>query len=110
MLISGRENLSFGRLYKGWTVQENIVKKNDKPLISELNKVTKLIRKENLHKTKNVDIILQHNKEDGFYGVISSKTQGTPNHPLYKHSISRTDKNLLNSFKKWVKAWDKLYS
>jgi len=107
MHIEKTHPTNFGRLYKGYTVNE-IIEKGDKQLKSEMNKVSRAIRKENLHKTKNVDILLQHNERDGFYGVISSKKQGVPHSPFYKHPVS-TDGGVMEKFSLWVKIWDKLY-
>ena len=109
MIVSSVNSVNFGRLYRGNTIKKDIVEKNDKVLLTQVNRLEKALRKENLHKTKNVDVILQYREPEGFYGVISNKKQGTPNHPLYRHPLS-TDKNQLNNFGKWVLAWDKLYS
>ena len=103
------KSLNFGKLYNGHLVQVNILEPNNKILKKELDSVSRLIRKENLHKTKNVDIILQYTEEKGFYGVISSKTQGTPMHPCYWQPVPK-DENTLDKFINWVKAWDKLFS
>ena len=101
--------ISFVKLYNGYLVKENIIKANDSLLKKELNSISKLIRKENLHKKENVDIVLQYTKENGFYGVISSKIHGTPLCPGYKQNISK-DKIVLNKFIEWVKSWDNMYS
>ena len=107
--IKKTDSLNFEKLYNGYLVKENIIKPNNSTLKKELNSISKLIRKEDLHKKENVDIILQYTKENGFYGVISSKTQGTPMHPSYKKSISK-DKTVLDKFAEWVKCWDYMYS
>lgn len=109
MRVEKTNSLNFGRLYNGYLVEENIIKPNNKMLKRELNSISRLIRKEKLHKVENVDIVLQYTKEDGFYGVISSKTEGTPMHPYYKQVISK-DGIVLNKFVQWVKSWKNLYS
>ena len=110
MFINTADSTNFQKLYMGYSIKENIIKKNDKKLLSEVNKIAKSIRKQNLHKAKNVDIVLQHDEDFGyFYGVISSKKSGTPNHPQYSHKVS-ADKPLLENFANWVQAWDKLYA
>ena len=109
MNIDKIDSLNFGKLYNGYLVKENIIKQNNNTLKKELNSISRLIRKENLHKTENVDIVLQYTKENGFYGVISSKKQGTPMHPYYKHNISK-DKTIINKFAEWTKFWEKMYS
>ena len=101
--------ISFGKLYNGYLVKENIIKANDSLLKKELNSISRLIRKEKLHKKENVDIVLQYTKENGFYGVISSKTHGTPNCFGYKQNISK-DKTGLDKFVKWVNSWNYMYS
>ena len=101
--------MSFGKLYNGYLIKENIIKSNDSLLKKELNSISKLIRKENLHKKENVDIILQYTKGNGFYGVISSKTQGTPICRYNKQNISK-DKTGLDKFVEWVNCWDNMYS
>ena len=58
---SNRTNsLNFGKLYNGYCISENILKTNNKALKKELNSISRLIRKEELHKAENVDIILQY--------------------------------------------------
>ena len=108
MLVNSIDSTNFGKLYTGYTIKKNIIEKNYKNLIAKKDKIARAIRKENLHKAENVDIILQYNRNDGFYGVISSKTQGTPMHPYYRKFVSTEPKEFEN-FKKWVEMWDNAY-
>ena len=108
MLVNSIDSTNFGKLYTGYTIKKNIIEKNHKSLIAKKDKIARAIRKENLHKAENVDIILQYRRNEGFYGIISSKTQGTPNHPLYCKDVSTKPKEFEN-FKKWVEMWDNAY-
>ena len=108
MLVNSIDSTNFGKLYTGYTIKKNIIEKNYKNLIANKDKIARAIRKENLHKDENVDIILQYRRNEGFYGVISSKKQGTPMHPLYCKDVSTKPKEIEN-FKKWVEMWDNAY-
>ena len=108
MFINSIDSTNFGKLYTGYTIKKNIIEKNYKNLIAKKDKIARAIRKENLHKAENVDIILQYRRNEGFYGVISSKTQGTPMHPYYRKFVSTKPKEFEN-FKKWVEMWDNAY-
>lgn len=76
---------------------------------SQLGEIKNIFKENKFDKKRWVDVILNYNKEEGFYGVISSKEQGTPNNPHYRHSIS-TDKKVISSFKKWLNDWNHSYS
>ena len=80
----------------------------------ELTDFKSLIRANGWHKQKYVDIILGTEKDfksdkDVFFGVISSKNQGTPNCPDYKCYLGK-DKRSVLLFDKWVKGWNENYS
>lgn len=100
---------SFKSLYTGRFLQNELKENTSKQFIRHVNSIKRVIRKNNLHNKENVDIILQYQKEEGFYGVISSKNQGTPNNPAYRCSIDGT-KSGIDKFRQWVEAWDEAYS
>ena len=96
---------SFGELYVN-------VKPNElesEAIASQLAEIKDVFKQNKFDKKRWVDVILNYNKEEGFYGVISSKEQGTPINPNYKHPIS-TDKKVIFSFKKWLNDWNHAYS
>src|SRR5574344_592190 len=97
MQINQHINVAFGTLYQSKELKQ--LQKNPEFMKStgkELKTITNMIRKNNLHKAENVDIILSYNKEDKFYGVISSKEQGVPMGPAYKCPVS-SKKNLFKN-------------
>ncbi len=100
---------SFKGLSTGYLLSREIRHNTSKQFAQEVKSIRQIIRKNNLHKKDNVDIILQYSKEDGFYGVISSKQQGTPNNPSYKCPIDST-KSQIDKFIQWAEAWDEAYS
>lgn len=100
---------TFGTLYRGGTIKTILSKGASKGFKSELNATERAIRKNNLHKKENVDIILGYRKNEGLYGIISSKTQGTPLNPASECKISK-DKESVNKFSEWVDAWNDAYS
>ena len=109
MYIRNQNQTPFQSLYRGGNIK-NILRNNPtKEFTSELNSIERGIRKNNLHKKENVDIVLGYTKEDGFYGIISSKEQGTPMNPASECKVSK-DKDSMNKFTQWADAWDEAYS
>ena len=96
---------SFGDLY----INIKPADKKSEPVRSQLKEIKNIFKQNNFDKKRWVDVILNYNKEDGFYGVISSKEFGTPMNPHYKHPIS-SDKKVISSFKKWLNEWNHSYS
>ena len=108
MKIQTNNQPAFASLYRGGSVK-NILKNNPtKEFKSELGSIERGIRKNNLHKKENVDVILGYTKQDGFYGIISSKEQGVPMNPSSECKVSK-DKKSMNAFSEWVNAWDEAY-
>ncbi len=102
-------DLAFGNLYTSSTLKKTLKRnKDNKEFVQECNSIRRSLRKNNLHKKENVDVILSHNEKDGFYGVISSKEQGTPYHP---HSTCKINKepSKIEKFKDWVNSWNEAY-
>jgi len=101
---------NFGKLYNGKTIQKKIIEIQDRRLLAELDILTKAIKEKNLDVSENVDIILQYNNREGFYGLISLKDKGIPyNNPNYKKKVVNKPINLMN-FEKWYRTWEKVYS
>ena len=100
---------TFGTLYRGGVIKEVLKNGASKEFRAELGATERAIRKNNLHKKENVDVILGYRKNEGFYGIISSKTQGTPMNPASECKISK-DKESVNKFSEWVNAWNDAYS
>ena len=103
---------NFGKLYNGKTIQKKIIEKQDTKLLAELERLTKALKERNLDVSENVDIILQYNKREGFYGLISLKDRGIPyNNPAYKKKIVNMDKPAyLMNFEDWYRTWEYVYS
>lgn len=102
-------NLSFNKLYHGYTIEKKLEKNPSKKFLNELNSTEAIIKRNGLDRQENVDIILNYDKNDGFYGVISSKYEGVPNHPDALCKISKDPKDV-DKFSKWVENWNDLYS
>ena len=100
---------TFGTLYRGGTIKTILSKGASKEFKSELNATERAIRKNNLHKKENVDIILGYREQEGFYGIISSKKYGTPMNPSNECKIPKGQK-ITEFFTQWVDAWDEAYS
>ena len=108
MYIQDRTQLPFQSLYRGESIKYLLKRKPSREFKSELGSIERTIRKNNLHKKENVDIILNHDGSK-FYGVISSKEQGVPSNPAYRCSVAK-DKNSMSFFTDWVNVWDEAYS
>ena len=109
MYVQNNSRTSFGTLYRGGNVKALLKQGASKEFKSELRATERVIRNNNLHKKENVDVILGYTKEDGFYGVISSKEQGVPMNPASECKVSR-DKGSVKHFSDWVEAWNQAYS
>ena len=110
MNISQVSSQSFGNLVYGYGIQKQILgKKSSRAINLKLQKITKQIKDEKLDSLNNVDIILNYEKSDGFYGIISSKKQGVPNNPSYRFDLNRSEGSMSN-FVDWAKDWDSAYS
>lgn len=109
MYIQTDNSINYTSLYRGGTIKQILSKKHSKKFETELRGVENSIRKKELHKKENVDIILNYNKQDGFYGIISSKAEGTPMHPLNKCPVAKNEESM-NKFTKWVNDWNESYS
>ena len=102
-------NVNFKNLYDGYTLENRLEKKTSKKFLNELNGTRQAIKENGLDRLENVDIILNVDDEDKFYGVISSKKEGVPNHPQAVCEISTKEKDV-NKFAKWAENWNDLYS
>ena len=109
MYIQTDNRINYTSLYRGGTITEILGKRHTKKFEAELNSVENLIKSNKLHKKENVDIILNYTKQDGFYGVISSKAEGVPMNPASRCSIGKS-KESVNNFTSWVNGWNESYS
>ena len=110
MLIKSLNITSFGTLYNSIGLDNFLASgKNSPEFKKELSTARSIIRENGLHKKKNVDLILNYNDSDGFYTVISSKKQGVPMNPNYRHPVRQT-RELIQSLTNWVSSWDYAYS
>ena len=103
------QNPSHKNLYKSNSLKQ-LEKNATKDFLNSVEKVSKTIKTQGLHKLENVDIFLNYTKEQGFYGIISSKKEGTPNHPKNTCPISIIDGESIDNFSNWAKDWDSAYS
>ena len=103
---------NFGKLYNGKTIQKKIIETQNTRLLTELDKLTKAIKERKLDVSENVDIILQYNNREGFYGLISLKDKGVPyNNPAYKKKIVNMNNPVyLMNFENWYRTWEYVYS
>ena len=102
-------NVNFKNLYDGYTLENRLEKKTSKKFLNELNGTRQAIKENGLDRLQNVDIILNVDDNDKFYGVISSKAEGVPHHPQATCEISTKEKDV-NKFTKWAENWNDLYS
>lgn len=109
MQVQKTNNISFGGLFHGDTINEAFKVKASKKFKTDLRKIEYLIRKNDLHKQPNVDILLHYSKDIGFYGIISSKKQGVPMCMGYTCKLDESP-NAIKKFTDWVNAWNDLYS
>lgn len=105
--ISG-SNYSFGRLYLSSEIERKLANGASKKFISQVESVTNLIRQNNLHRKKYVDIILSYDKY-GLKGIISSKREGVPMNPDAFMSIKNPKKEI-KEITNWVNCWNYAYS
>ena len=79
-------------------------------VVSQIPKIKDVFAKNKFDKKRWTDVILTYDNDNNrFYGIISSKKEGVPYNPHYKHAIS-TDKKVISSFKKWLNEWNHSYS
>lgn len=108
MYIQCQNQVSYGSLYRGSSIKSIMKSHPSKKFKSQLGYIERGIRKNNLHKKENVDVILNYDGGE-FYGVISSKEQGIPSNPAYRCFV-KPDKESMGFLTEWVKAWDDAYS
>jgi len=99
--MSKVSEVSFGRICIGKPLKSN------PQLKKQAESLARYLRRRNLHKTKYVDVFLHHDDYRGFYGVISSKKQGTPMNPHYRTPIV---KEKLENFVSWLQEWEYNYN
>lgn len=98
-------NVSFGRLKIN--IDRNLLKSS--PIRQELQQIKKICTENGFSRKRNVNVLLEYEKDKGFVGVVESKKQGIPNNPDYKHPIS-TKKDDVSNFGQWLNQWDYMYS
>ena len=101
-------NNSFGRLYLSSEIQEKLSNGAPQKFIRQVDSITNLIRQNNLHRKKYVDIILSCDKY-GLKGIISSKQEGIPMNPDAFMSINNPKKDI-KEITNWVNSWNYSYS
>ena len=101
-------NNSFGRLYLANSLRKKVTSGVSEKLNQEVAAISRIIRKNDLHKRRYVDIILAHD-DLGFKSFISSKKEGVPMNP---NAIKRIGDlaNEIDSFRDWVDDWNYAYS
>ena len=111
MQVDSVSGTSFGHVVYGSGVDKNILSNRlvQRNKIMQLQKVTKLVKDAKLDMLKNVDIILDYSKDEGFYGIISPKMHEIPNNPSYKCTIKPVDGSI-GYFRSWANEWDSAYS
>ena len=106
---NNQNNISHKALHKTNSLKQ-LEKASSKEFLSQVDAITKELYNKNLHELPNVDIYLNYTNKVGFYGIISSKIEGTPNHPLNTCAIPENNSKSINEFANWAKSWDEAYS
>ncbi|MBQ4115173.1 hypothetical protein IJD34_07185 [bacterium] len=106
---NSQKSFSYKALHKTPSLKQ-LEKAGTKEFLTQVETITKELYNKNLHELPNVDIYLNYTSKNGFYGIISSKLEGTPNHPLNTCSISENNTKSINEFTNWAKSWDEAYS
>lgn len=101
--------VSFNSLYRGFSVSNMLKLDKSGNFRKELLATERLIRKNNIHKKDNVDVVINYSVNDGFYGVISPKKGETPNHPSYRCAIVNNT-GAIEYMNAWAEAWNKAFS
>ncbi len=101
-------NNSFGRLYLSYGIREKIAHGDSKQFKKDVSSISRVIRQNDLHKRKHVDIILSYDVY-GFKAIISSKKEGVPMNPKAVKRIGNPQKEI-KSITDWVDTWDYAYS
>ena len=103
-------SITFGNLIIGESVTKKLRSKYHSNTFNyEYDKIEQILSMLDIDSKKNIDIILNYKPRDGFYGVVSSKTQGVPNNPAYKCPIC-PDYRSIGEFDKWVNMWNEAFS
>ena len=98
-------NISFGRLKIN--IDKSVL--NSVSVKKELAQIKKIFTENGFSKKRNVNVILEHENERGFFGIIESKKQGIPENPDYRHFISSKKKDI-KDFGEWLNEWNYRYS
>ena len=113
-VINNISNVSFGSLKIGYSINQRRLRKTGlKQFERELSDIKKIIKEHGWQKQRNVNIILQTERDwrgkDVFSCIIESKKQGTPYNPDSEFYIGK-DKRSISRFDKWIKEWNENYS
>lgn len=101
---------SFGKIIYGESLKKVLKKESpSKNFLYELDKIEISLGVLGVDSKKNVDVILNHSFEEGFFGVISPKKSGTLMNHDTKCRIS-TDYGDIITFTNWVNEWDDICS
>lgn len=103
-------NVSSKGFYLGDTVKA-MQKNFNRPAKFKINtkSVQDVLRKFDVHRKENVDLIIHFSEEEGFYAYISSKKSGIPNSENNKHILSK-DPEIIKQIIEWVDSWDRFFA
>lgn len=75
----------------------------------EYDQVEQVLSMLNLNSKENIDVILNYNSKDGFYGQISGITRHIPTNMPRQCKIS-PDYKIISIFDEWLNAWNDFFS
>lgn len=104
------QHSSFGKIILGESIR-NVLKSKRKSnaFMYELDKIELSLGVLGVDSKNNVDVILNHNQKEGFWGVISSKKFGIPDSFFSTCKVSKEYDDII-TFSNWVNEWDDYYS
>lgn len=113
MKVEGyKESPNFTNLYNGHTIEKQLARKNcSQKFKNELKEIRSIMKANGFDKKENVDVYIEYNDNQYnkfFYGVISSKNQGTPDGFNNTKRISK-ESFVIAQFKDWLNGWNQAY-
>ena len=99
----------FGKLVSGKNLRKTLAP-DRQDLINKYNVIRLYIRRENLHKINNADIILDYSDIHGFYGMIKTKSQYLAANLKDYYCKVNTSQKALQNFKEWAIKWQQKIS
>lgn len=108
--VYNNTNISHKKILLGTSIKD-MQKSFNRPAKFKLDTeyLQKSIRKFDLHKKENVDIILHYTENDGYFAFVADKQGEIPNVSNAKHEISK-DPEIIERFCNWINLWDDFFA